>query len=163
MIQAHIAPEDLQKAINDIKKYHVIVQERIKDQIVASAWKVRTKAVQNCPVGRYTVSLGRGKKGKAGKRSGAIGRRLRGSIETLYGKSRLTAQVGTRVHYAPYVEFGTGGLVQVPKGLESYAMQFKGKGIRQINMRARPFLFPAAESERRNYEESMRRILSKPK
>lgn len=43
--------------------------------------------------------------------------------------------------YAAYVEFGTGGLVSVPKELTQYAAQFKGKGIRKINMPAQPFFF----------------------
>ena len=30
---------------------------------------------------------------------------------------------------------------------ESYAKQFKGKGIRDINLPARPFLFPSARTE----------------
>lgn len=43
--------------------------------------------------------------------------------------------------YAPYVEFGTGGLVDVPNGLEDYAAQFKGQGIKQVNLPPRPFFF----------------------
>lgn len=43
--------------------------------------------------------------------------------------------------YAAYVEFGTGGLVEVPKELTQYAQQFKGKGVRKINLPARPFFF----------------------
>lgn len=45
--------------------------------------------------------------------------------------------------YAAYVEFGTGGTVSVPKGFEPIAIQFKGKGIRKINLRPKPFLIPA--------------------
>ena len=45
------------------------------------------------------------------------------------------------IKYAPYVEFGTGGLVSVPKGLEDIAIQFKGAGIKQVNLPARPFFF----------------------
>lgn len=52
--------------------------------------------------------------------------------------------VGTPVNYAPYVEFGTGVLVDVPQGLEDYAIQFKGKGIKQVNLPARPYLFNSA-------------------
>lgn len=43
--------------------------------------------------------------------------------------------------YSAYVEFGTGKLVDVPAGLEDYAIQFKGKGINQVNLPARPFFF----------------------
>jgi hypothetical protein len=54
-----------------------------------------------------------------------------------------------RVNYAPFIEFGTGGLVNIPKGYEKTAAQFKGKGIRQINLPARPFLIPTTKSELR--------------
>ena len=49
-------------------------------------------------------------------------------------------------NYAPYVEFGTGGSVDLNDMLQlgipaSYAAQFKGKGIRDVNLPARPFFF----------------------
>jgi hypothetical protein len=52
-------------------------------------------------------------------------------------------------NYAPYVEFGTGGSVDLTDmtelGIpESYAAQFKGKGIRDVNLPARPFFFSSA-------------------
>jgi len=66
---------------------------------------------------------------------------LKNSIKTeIKGK---TGWVGTRTQYGPYVEFGTGLLVSVPGELQDYAMQFKGKGVREINNYARPYLFPA--------------------
>lgn len=55
----------------------------------------------------------------------------------------LNGVVGSKVKYSPYVEFGTGGLVDVPTGLEDYAIKFKGAGIKQVNLFPRPFLIPA--------------------
>lgn len=55
----------------------------------------------------------------------------------------LNGVVGTNVKYAPYMEFGTGGLVDVPEGLEDYAIKFKGAGIKQVNIPPRPYLIPA--------------------
>lgn len=55
----------------------------------------------------------------------------------------LNGVVGTPIKYAPYMEFGTGGLVDVPAGLEDYAIKFKGAGIKQVNLFPRPFLIPA--------------------
>src|SRR6188508_418527 len=40
----------------------------------------------------------------------------------------LNGIVGTPIAYAPYMEFGTGGLVDVTAGLEDYAIKFKGSG-----------------------------------
>ncbi len=59
----------------------------------------------------------------------------------------LVQMVGSNKEYAPYVEFGTGALVDVPEGLESYAIQFKGAGIKQVNLPARPALYPTARVE----------------
>jgi hypothetical protein len=56
--------------------------------------------------------------------------------------------VFTDVKYAPFVEFGTGSLVEVPAEQQEYALQFKGKTGRVRNYRARPYLFPAFEQER---------------
>jgi len=66
------------------------------------------------------------------------------------------AEVGNLLEYAPFVEFGTGTEVDVPAGLEEYAMQFKGEGKRQVNLPARPSLFPAFEAEKPNL---LKRIL----
>lgn len=45
------------------------------------------------------------------------------------------------IEYSPFIEFGTGETVVVPKGLEQVAGQFRGKGIRKLNLPARPFFF----------------------
>jgi len=46
-----------------------------------------------------------------------------------------------KVEYAPYQEFGTGGLVSIPDGLRDEASIFKGRGIREVNMRPQPFFY----------------------
>lgn len=53
----------------------------------------------------------------------------------------ISFEVVAQARYAPYVEFGTGTLVKVPAGLEDYAIQFKGRGVKEVNLPARPFLF----------------------
>ena len=75
---------------------------------------------------------------------------LKKSISTKQVASILWKVVAA-MPYAAFVEFGTGRKVKVPKGLESYAMQFKGKGIREVNLPARPFLFPAVEKAKKLY------------
>ena len=55
--------------------------------------------------------------------------------------NKLDWELFNTKEYAPYVEFGTGALVKVPKGLEDYAIQFKGAGVREVNLPARPFFF----------------------
>ncbi len=43
------------------------------------------------------------------------------------------------------MEFGTGTLVDIASdpGLRAYEATFIGKGIRQVNLPARPYFFPA--------------------
>lgn len=54
-----------------------------------------------------------------------------------------TSSAGGFVLYAPFVEFGTGKKVSIPSDLKDYASQFRGKGIREVNLHARPYFFPA--------------------
>ena len=72
---------------------------------------------------------------------------LKQSISTQ--RSGKSVNVVAAANYAPYVEFGTGGSVDLTDmtqlGIpESYAAQFKGKGIRDVNLPARPFFFSSA-------------------
>lgn len=63
--------------------------------------------------------------------------------------------------YAPFVEFGTGGLVDVPQELQEQAIKFKGKGIKQINLRPRPYLYPAFLRGSAEYVEKLKKVLDK--
>lgn len=68
------------------------------------------------------------------------------------GASKNKGFVKAKANYAPYVEFGTGRLVNLEDltdlGLPaSYAMQFKGKGIKEVNLPARPFFFSSMRIE----------------
>ena len=63
-----------------------------------------------------------------------------------------TVSVVVNKDYAPYIEFGTGSMVKIDDMVSlgippSYAMQFKGKGLREVNLPARPFLFSSARIE----------------
>ena len=54
---------------------------------------------------------------------------------------KMDYNVTSGADYSAFVEFGTGAMVDVPQGLETYALQFKGAGKRQVNLPARPFFF----------------------
>ena len=91
---------------------------------------------------------------------------LRNSIQLKEVNSgdKIIYTVGSALKYAPYVEFGTGGTVNVPAGYEDFAIQFKGKGIRKINLKPRPYLIPAFESEipilRKNIQNVIKNVKS---
>ena len=64
-----------------------------------------------------------------------------------------------RAPYAPFVEFGTGTEVDIPKGWERLAATFKGKGIKKINLPARPYLYPAFRDGSTQYLRDLKSVL----
>jgi hypothetical protein len=75
--------------------------------------------------------------------------------------SGLTGDVIVGVYYAPYMEYGTGNKVNVPNELTEYARQFKGRGIRQVNIDPRPYLYPHFFIQRYKFMESMKDMLTR--
>ena len=93
--------------------------------------------------------------GKTGSEIVRLAKRLapvdKGSLKQSISAQRSgkSINVVAAANYAPYVEFGTGGSVDLTDMIElgippSYAAQFKGKGIRDVNLPARPFFFSSA-------------------
>lgn len=70
--------------------------------------------------------------------------RLKGSI-TSSKEANFQYKIVAQANYAAYVEFGTGNLFTLLPEQEwnDIAAQFKGKGVRQVNLPPRPFLRPA--------------------
>lgn len=71
---------------------------------------------------------------------------------------------GVAQKYAPYVEFGTGNRVSLSYlkeiGLpDSYAMKFKGKGFKQVNLTARPYFFPAIIKGQKTLKQDLKDLL----
>ena len=66
-------------------------------------------------------------------------------------KGKLNQVIFAKEKYSAYMEFGTGGLVNVPSELKEVALQFKGKGVKKINIQPRPFLYPAFVKGRLEY------------
>jgi len=84
--------------------------------------------------------------------------RLQSSIKTRYTADKMGATVAVGVDYGPYKEFGTGELVEVPSGLEDYAMQFKGAGLRKVNQRPKPYFFSAVEKAATNFFRELKQM-----
>lgn len=103
------------------------VKQIVDDELTASANEIEDMAKMLAP-----VDLGA----------------LRNSISVTRNEP-LLKQVSATVSYAAYQEFGTGGFVNVPnapEGIQQYALQFKGRGIRQVNIPAQPYFFPAVNA-----------------
>lgn len=78
--------------------------------------------------------------------------------------SDLTFEVVSSKEYSPYIEWGTITKVKVPSELQSYAIQFKGKGIRKNGgIIPRPFFFPQAPLVKRQIENGIAAVLNKPR
>lgn len=108
------------------------VTEIVSDEIEAGVEQIRNDAIQLAP-----VDTGR----------------LRTSIQA--EASGLRGEVKTNVEYAGYMEFGTGGSVDVRPGWEEIAEKYRGKGMRTVNITPRPFMRPAFE---KNVPEIMSQI-----
>lgn len=113
---------NLNALLKDLAKYKVDVLQGIDAELTATAYDIEADAKLNLKA----VDDGN----------------LRQSIAVSENKPFLKI-VKSNANYSAYVEFGTGALVDVPKDLANYAMQFKGAGIKQVNLPARPFFFPA--------------------
>ena len=61
--------------------------------------------------------------------------------------------------YSAFMEFGTGGLVSIPKGWEAMAAQFRGRGIKKINLTPQPFLYPAFKKGGKMYRKDLKKSL----
>jgi len=78
----------------------------------------------------------------------------------------LTWEVTSGANYSAYVEFGTGKNVDlkdlVRAGFpESFAMQFKGKGIKEVNLEPQNFFYGAVANEMPKLLEKLKETLEK--
>lgn len=140
--------EGLDALIKRLGKLPIEIEKEVAEEVNASALAIQSKAKKS--VAANSIDNGT----------------LLGSIQlvSVLKDKRILYTVGSRLKYAPYVEFGTGGTVSVPAGYEDFAIQFKGKGIRKVNLRPRPYLIPAFESEmpilRKNIQKVIKNVKS---
>ena len=104
MIKAKINSAELQELLTKISKVDQEVRVKTDRAIEASARNIEASAKRKVP------------RGVSNNLQNSIG--VRGSF--------LEREVYSDSKYAPFVEFGTKSKVDVPSGLEGYAMQFKG-------------------------------------
>ena len=85
--------------------------------------------------------------------------KLKQSIYHKMNYAKIVAEVGATEFYAPYVEFGTGGKVEIPNGFADLARTFyvNGKG----NMAAQPFLIPAFLDESQKLKDRIEQIVKR--
>jgi len=89
-----------------------------------------------------------------------------GQLRQSIGNTEATLQINRSLifasaPYAPYVNWGTGGLVSVESVFKELAIQFKGKGIKKINLPARPFLTSSYIEESSKYGQTLQKAIEK--
>ena len=110
--------------------------------------KAEDYAKKLCPVGTPEST------GIPGYRGGT----LRNSITHRVDDKVLS--VGSNVHYAPYVELGTGPHFEPPpEWMENNAE--RGRGVGASYVRPRPYIRPAIEQHKTEYEQIAKRELEK--
>jgi HK97 gp10 family phage protein len=114
----------LDKTISDLKKFGNKAEDALNTALETTAFDMVDKAVS-------LVVVDTGK--------------LKQSIRVVkVSESNFIVEAGGGVApYAPYIEFGTGGLVDVPKEFDEQARRALGKGIKQVNLPPRPYMYPA--------------------
>ncbi len=128
------------KLIADLKNYSEKVDKGIDNAVKEAALNTESNAKMDCPVDMGT---------------------LRSSIHTepFQDETGKGYEVLTRVEYAPYVEFGTGSKVSIPKGWDEYAAQFKG-AKQTAGMNAQPYLIPNFEMQKEILINNLKTLVS---
>lgn len=158
MINVSIASSDLQKALNDMRKYPIEVKKRVRSEIERTSRAITYKA---------QINLKNNKNHKTGRLSSS----LQGYAAKNIDLERFNAKAGTDVFYGPYVELGTPPhIIEVKRakvlakylntsgGKANFAIF--GKKVHHPGTRPSPFLMPAAESERSRFNSNCEKILS---
>ena len=93
--------------LEKLSSMSVKIQEDVVNELNASALKIQSDAKRDVPINMGT---------------------LRNSIQLTERRENtaLIYEVGSKLNYAPYMEFGTGGKVTIPSGYNDFANQFKG-------------------------------------
>ena len=81
---------------------------------------------------------------------------LKASIKSEMQEDNLHYKITAYQPYSAYQEFGTGGKVVINEDWSEMASQFKGAGIREVNLTPQPFMFPAYVKGRAEYNKSLR-------
>jgi HK97 gp10 family phage protein len=103
--------EGLEKAIRDLEAWEVDKKKKVADQFSRSALAVERGAKMEAPVNQ-----------------GRLRSDIQKDVTVSKNDTVVNAVVFNTVKYAPYVEFGTKGKVNVPEELRDHARTFQGGG-----------------------------------
>ncbi len=143
--------EGYDELMKNLKALPGEIQEEVEDITYANALTLERNAKQAAPIDTGKL-------------------RQSGVVFNNTTQKEVSFRVGFLAKYAAYIEFGTGGFVNVPPELKELAMKFKGgRGIpfiqvakgpgRKINMRPQQFLYPALVRQRPLWIKELKRML----
>lgn len=145
MVTIEITSAELNKFQRQVDKHSKETKDAIDRAVLRSANKVKNAAQGQAP----RASSG-----------------LASSYRIVRSATGMQAEVYSDKTYAPYVEFGTGTGVRSYRffnkiqGLREYAMQFKGRGVRQVNRTPVAHLFKALYRETPKFLNRINKILN---
>ena len=149
MLDAKINSADFNKLQRKFRKLHKFSKVDAVKEVNRAMIHARNMAIASAPV------AGKGKSGGTLKQSINVKPTPDG------------AEMYSIAHYAPYVEFGTGSKYVSPNDAtelgipSSYIAQFKGKGIKEVNLKPRPFFYISAARAYNNMLARIERRLKK--
>lgn len=130
------------KLIKDLKAFGDEGKKRISETTEANAREIEANAKQIAP---YDL--------------GVLRQNIK-AIEVDDMNWKIYANAFGNAPYSAYMEFGTGGKVEVPTELKDVAIKFIGKGIKQVNLRPRPYLYPSFVKGRVQYVKDLKSDLN---
>jgi tRNA(Ser,Leu) C12 N-acetylase TAN1 len=143
----------LDKTISDLKKFGNKVEEALSVALETTAYDMEDFATKECErvIGKTSFTKLTGK--------------LIQSIDVIVvnDMNYIVQAGGSLAPYAPYVEFGTGGLVNVPKEFDEQARRALGKGIKQVNLPPRPYMYPTLIYGRKQIEINLKKEIEQLK
>lgn len=154
-----ITVKGLKEAIDKLGEYAESAKVEVKEELMAAARDISREAIDRLS----SMSVQANGKEYRGVDFGSAG--LKGSFTTPVFTDEYTVQFTVQAKYAPYVEFGTGNLF-VSTGEEFWdeiAKQFKGRGLRRVNLPPRPYLRPSVNRIMPIYEKKLKTILEEPR
>jgi HK97 gp10 family phage protein len=138
-----MAVTNLKSVLKSLEKFGDEAKQMVSDTTHQSAENIARDAKEKAPTNKIV----------------GYGGFLRSQIFT-QEVDALNYEIVAGAYYSAYMEFGTGGLVNVPSEMKDIAIKFKGKGVKQVNIMPRPFLYPAFVKGRVQYLEDLIDLLN---
>lgn len=133
----------------------VKITENHIDEVLSAVKSAKARALEiiGLKAEKYAKALCRTGTSESTGKKGYRGGTLKNSITHVVSED--TVSIGSNVEYAPYVELGTGPNFTPPPEWETFDAP-RGRGVGHAYVKPRPYLRPAIEEHRGEYEQVMK-------